>query len=238
MNRRTLMAFAALVLTLTTIATLGAPFGARPAQPAYAQGDVFPLPAPLYILTSDHVVLRVDPVGGGQSVVSPVDQPVTDFDIAPDGSWYVYRSNANNAVVVSSLAGVSGYVLEFDVSGPAQSSAAQTIAWSPDASRLAYIVPQGVRIAELGQGQYGEAVFSTIGGTFAELYWLDGQTIIASDANGSLTRISGTAGQWSLEAASGLPMRPQPVVPSYLTAAGRHAGQRDRHSGHSRRAGL
>ena len=220
MNRRTLTAFAALVLALIITAPLGVPSGVRLGQPAHAQGNVFPLPAPLYILTSDHSVLRVDPVGGGQTVVSPIDQPVTDFDIAPDGEWYVYRSNANNAVVVSSLSGMGGYVLEFDVNGPAQSSAAQTIAWSPDASRLAYIVAQGVRIAELGQGQYGEAVLSTIQGAFAELYWLDGQTIIASDAGGSLTRISGSAGQWTLDATSGLPMRPQPVVPSYLTAQG------------------
>lgn len=186
--------------------------------PAHAQEPVFPLPAPLYILTSEHVVLRVDPVTGGQTVVSPDAQPVIDFDIAPDGEWYAYRTSSNNGVIVTELSGQSGYVVEFGDSAP-PSSSAQTIAWSPDAARLAYIVPQGVRIAELGAGEYGDALFSTIQGRWTELYWDGIDSLIVSDEAGTTTRISGTSGQWTVEAAAAA-ARPQPRVPSYLSDQG------------------
>ena len=189
-----------------------------PVLPARAQDSVFPLPAPLYILTSEHVVLRVDPVTGGQTVVSPEDQPVTDFDIAPDGEWYAYRTSSNNGVVVTELDGQSGFVVEFGES-VSPSGPAQTIAWSPDAARLAYIVPQGVRIAELGAGEYGEALFSTIQGQWTELYWDGIDSLIVSDDAGVTTRISGTSGQWTVEAVA-MAARPQPRVPSYLSDQG------------------
>ncbi len=190
-----------------------------PVLPLHAQDSVFPLPAPLYILTSEHVVLRVDPATGGQTVISPEGQPITDFDIAPDGEWYAYRSSQNNAVVVTEIDGQSGFVVEFTDSALPPSGPAQTIAWSPDATRLAYILPQGVRIAELGAGDFGEMLASTIQGTWVELYWDGFDALIASDAAGNTTRISGTSGQWTVESVS-MAARPQPVVPSYLDTQG------------------
>ena len=55
---------------------------ARPVTLAHAQEGVFPLPAPLYILTSQHDLIYVDPANGGQTVISSPGQPVADFDIA------------------------------------------------------------------------------------------------------------------------------------------------------------
>jgi WD40 repeat protein len=193
---------------------------AAPRAPSHAQQTVFPLPAPLYILTSQHAVIRIDPATGGQTAISSAEQPVADFDISPDGAWTVYRTTANNAVVVSQIGGGSGYILEFGESALPQSSAAQTIAWSPDASVMAYIVPEGVRIAEPGAGEYGEALFSTIQGPWIELYWIDPHTLIASDQAGQTTRISGSYEHWSVEFASGVPARPQPPVPSFLSPQG------------------
>jgi WD40 repeat protein len=191
-----------------------------PHTPVQAQQPVFPLPAPLYILTSQHAVIRIDPANGSQAVISSAEQPVADFDISPDGGWYVYRSTANNAVVVSQIGDGSGYVVEFAGSTLPSSSAAQTIAWSPDASAIAYIVPEGVRIAEPGAGESGELLFSTIQGPWVELYWSDPHTLIASDQAGQTTRISGSYEHWSVEFASDVPARPQPPIPSFLSPQG------------------
>jgi hypothetical protein len=114
---------------------------------AFAQDTVFPLPADLYILTSDQMIVRVDATNGGQTIISPPDQPVTDFAIAPDGAWYIYRTSANNAVIVAQIDNISGFVLEFDVPMPLEPTG-QSIVWSPDASAVAYLVQGGVRIAE------------------------------------------------------------------------------------------
>lgn len=193
---------------------------AAPLAPSRAQQAVFPLPAPLYILTSQHAVIRIDPATGGQTAVSSIDQPVADFDISPDGEWYLYRTTANNAVVVSQFGTGNGYVVEFGESALPPSSAAQTIAWAPDASAMAYIVPEGVRIAQPGAGAFGELQLSTIQGPWIELYWVDPHTLIASDQAGQTTRISGSYEHWSVELVSGVPARPQPPVLSFLSAQG------------------
>ncbi len=203
----------AVVVSLAALATM-------PVALARAQEGAFPLPAPLYILTSQHELIYVDPANGGQTVISSPGQPIADFDIAPDGEWVVYRTPANNLVVVTQLTGNSGYVLEFSDAPPPDSSPAQTIAWSPDAARIAYTVPGGVRIAELGAGDYGAPLFSTVQGPWIELYWADSLTLIASDASGNATRISGTQDAWALAAAPDVAARPQPPVPSYLAAGG------------------
>ncbi len=207
------------LLRLALLLILAA-LGAMPSALARAQEGAFPLPAPLYILTSQQQIIYVDPANGGQTVISSPGQPIADFDIAPDGEWVVYRTPANNLVVVTQLRGQSGYVLEFSDDPPPDSGPAQTIAWSPDAARIAYLLPGGVRIAELGAGDYGEALFSTVQGPWIELYWADRATLIASDVSGKTTRISGTQGAWSLAAAPDAPARPQPPVPSYLATAG------------------
>lgn len=193
---------------------------AAPLAPARAQQAVFPLPAPLYILTSQHAVIRIDPATGGQTAISSNNQPVADFDISPDGEWYLYRTTANNAVVVSQIEGGSGYVVEFGESALPPSGPAQTIAWAPNAAAMAYIVPEGVRIAEPGAGAYGELQLSTVQGPWIELYWVDPHTLIASDQTGQTTRISGSYEHWSVEFVSGVPARPQPPVPSFLSAQG------------------
>jgi hypothetical protein len=186
---------------------------------ATAQDAAFPLPAPLYLLTSQHQVLHVDPQTGEQTVITPEGQRVLDFDIAPDGQWIVYRTT-DSMVIVSEMATGSGYVLEFDAPGPSTSGPAQTLAWSPDVTAIAYVVADGVRIAELGAGDYGAPLLSTIQGPWIEFYWVDATTIIASDLAGKTTRISGTRDQWTVEAVSGVDVRAQPSIPSYLTAEG------------------
>jgi hypothetical protein len=170
--------------------------------PAQAQDSVFPLPAPLYIVTSEGHLLRVDPENGSQEQISPEGQPVADFAISPDGAWYVYRTMSNSALVVSALNSSSGYVAEFDVSMPPDNAIpGQTIAWSPQASMIAYLVPDGVRIAALSAGDYGQPVFKTIlGSGWISLRWSAFNTLVVKTATGETTRITGQPDNWTVQA--------------------------------------
>ena len=143
-----------------------------PALAVLAQNAAFPLPAPLYILTSEGVVLAVDPETGGQTQISSDQQIVSDFSISPDGAWYAYRTEVNNAVIVSRIDGLGGFVLEFDVPPAPVLGRGQTITWTHDAAKLAYIVPDGVRIAQLGREELGDDAFRTIiGGPWVDVAW-------------------------------------------------------------------
>ncbi|MBN1565226.1 MAG: hypothetical protein JXA10_15380 [Anaerolineae bacterium] len=206
---------------LITVSIMGALLvGTSAALPAVtAQDAVFPLPAPLYMLDSAHTLLRIDPATGEQVAISSSTQPVADFAIAPDGEWYAYRT-LDSVLVISDFTTGSGYVLQFDVPAPSRSTA-QTISWSPDAARLAYIVSGGLRIANLGAGEYGESQFSDVSGAWTTFYWQDVRTVIARDEQGNTTRLSLDAnGAWFAEAAPGLPASVTPVIPSYLTPEG------------------
>src|SRR5690606_41269016 len=91
-------------LARLTLFLLAALLALAPAAPGRAQdASVYPLPADLYILTSENRLLRIDAETGEQTVVSPEGQPVAAFDISPDGGWYAYRTLDNQAVIVASL---------------------------------------------------------------------------------------------------------------------------------------
>lgn len=202
-------------LTLFALIALLAPLA-----PAFAQdASVFPLPADLYILTSEHRVLRIDATSGGQTPVSPEGQPVAAFQIAPGGGWYAYRTLDNQAVIVASLTAMSGFVLAFDQPLP-EGAGGQSIAWSPQGARLAYTVPEGVRVAELSSSGMGEVITTLVeGGPWAGVYWADASTVIATDPAGASARISAGPEAWRVEAIASAPERAAPVEAS-LTPEG------------------
>ncbi len=181
-----------LLCSLIMIALLAAPLAVR------AQGPVYPLPAPLYILTSEQRLIVIDPATGEQTLVSPVDQPVADFAIAPDGAWYVYRTSANGPlVIVSDRFSGSGYVLDFEAGLPPEDAAGPTIAWAEDAESIAYLVPGGARIALLSGGEMGSAVIETVaGGPWQDLAWLGPDAWVVKDAGGAVQLIGREAGGW------------------------------------------
>lgn len=183
-----------------------------PLTPAHAQDTpVYPLPADLFILTSEQRVLRIDATTGEQTAVSPEGQPVAAFDIAPGGGWYAYRTLDNQAVIVSSLNELSGFVVEFDQPLPA-GDAGQSIAWSPDGARLAYTVPEGVRVANLPSFGMGEPAVTTVqGGPWTDLYWIGDDALIAVGADGAKARISGGPDAWQVEPSSEPTARHLPV---------------------------
>lgn len=186
---------------------------------ADAQDAVYPLPAPLYILTSDYAVLRIDPQSGAQTIITSPNQQVLDFAIAPDGEWIAYRSLDSGSVVIGEIDGMSGYVLDFDSYGPA-SGTAQTIAWNADSSALAYLLPNAVRIAEFGKGEYGAPVFSNYAGTWTSTYWLEPGALVVIDETGNTTQLSGGNGSWTSAPAAAQPLRPPGPAQATLTPEG------------------
>lgn len=195
-----------------------------PALAVLAQDAAFPLPAPLYILTSEGVVLAVDPETGGQTQISSDQQIVSDFSISPDGAWYAYRTEVNNAVIVSRIDGLGGFVLEFDVPPAPVLGRGKTITWTHDAAKLAYIVPDGVRIAQLGREELGDDAFRTIiGGPWVDVAWEFRSTsaLIVWDEAGQQTRIAqGTDGRWQIDTLAGEPDVAQETVPARLELDG------------------
>ena len=194
------------------------------ARAAFAQDAPFPLPAPLYILTSEGVVLAVDPETGGQTQISSDQQSVSDFAISPDGAWYAYRTGANNALIVSRIDGTGGFVLEFDAPPAPATGQGRTIAWSYDAARLAYIVPDGVRIAQLGREELGDGAFRTIfGGPWVDVAWefRSAAALIVRDEAGQATRIvQSEDGRWQVETLREVLARAQEAVPARLGPEG------------------
>ncbi len=196
-----------IIILLSLVLTLAGPgIGAL-----HAQADGFPLPADLYILTSEGHVIRVDRQHGGQSLIAPNERRITDFAIALDGAWYALRTQDNAMVLVSAIDRGSGYVLEFDAAPPPDPGA--TMAWAPDVSALAYAVADGVHIAAPGSGPYGEPAIDTVaGGPWTTLYWTGPDTLIAQDAAGNATRITHQDGAWRRAALADAPPQPAPVA--------------------------
>jgi dipeptidyl aminopeptidase/acylaminoacyl peptidase len=189
--------------------------------PIPAQGQES-LPADLYILTSDQRILRIDSITGEQQVISPDGQPVTDFDIAPDGMWYAYRTSTNAAVIISEMGTGNGFVAQFEIPPPPDNASGPTMAWAPDASALAYLVPQGVRIEVFNASEYGDEFMHPLiqGSGWTEIYWSDSTTLIATSAAGPAVQIVRREdGGWDLNQASDIPLRSN-AVPATLTDQG------------------
>jgi hypothetical protein len=180
------------LISLILIALLAAPL------PARAQEPVFPLPAPLYILTSEQQLIAINPVTGEQTTVSPVGQPVADFAISPDGAWYVYRTPANGPLtIVSDRMSGSGYVLDFEAGLPPEGATGPTIAWAEDVAMIAYLVPEGVRIARLSGSDSMADIQTVPGGPWDSVTWAGPDTWAVTGSSGGLRAFKWENERWT-----------------------------------------
>jgi dipeptidyl aminopeptidase/acylaminoacyl peptidase len=155
-----------------------------------AQGQNIPLPADLFILTDDAQVMRIGAGGSFATQVTPTDQRVVDFAVAPDGQWIAYRTagNADGTVApflaMTSIEGQSGQILEFETAGqPPITGRGQTLAWSPDATAIAYTTDAGLRVYLDGMGEAGAPAYVDLqGGPFINLIWSPGSGYLAAEA--------------------------------------------------------
>ncbi len=174
-------------------------------SPAAAQSQTT-LPADLFVLNEQGQVLRIAASGGFAATVTPPDQQVIDFGIAPDGQWIAYRSApetpAGVFLAVVSVDGLSGQLMEFETAGqPPITGRGQTLAWSPDAAAIAYTTATGVRFYLAGLGEFGAPLFVDMaGGPFLNLAWSPGGSYLAAEAENDTWLIYRRQGDGVVEA--------------------------------------
>lgn len=112
--------------------------------PMLAQ-DAVDLPAALYVLLNEGRIQRYGQGAEGISLVTPEDEFIVDFGVAPNGSWLAYRTETDLILRDirddSSLSVASG-----DAGAPPVRGRGETIAWSPDGDALAVTTDYGARV--------------------------------------------------------------------------------------------
>jgi WD40 repeat protein len=113
--------------------------------PLHAQ-DGLNLPAELYVLLNSGIVERYSIGAAGVQTVTPPDEFVLDFRVAPDNNWVAYRTLEGLYLrdmyapdTVRQLEGVSA-------SAPDLRGRGDTVAWSRGADALAYTTLAGGRV--------------------------------------------------------------------------------------------
>lgn len=134
----------------------------------------WPLAADLFYLNDAGQVWR-QPLTGGDgtaAAVTPLDQTVVDFDVAPGGGWLLYR--ADDAVAIASVDGNQGQLLAWGLEPVDWASPAglHTVAWAPDAAHLAYATVAGFEVVMPGAGAGGDPLtYQVEEGAVSGLSW-------------------------------------------------------------------
>ncbi len=168
---------------------------AGPARgPALAQEQELPLPADLFVLTESNQVMHISRGSSFAAAITPPEQGVVDFGVAPDGQWIAYRTATGEDgatrpfLAVTAVDGLSGQVVEFEEADqPPITGRGRTLAWSPDGTAIAYTTGAGLRLYLAGVGEEGAAVFQDLaGGPFLNLLWSPGGGYLAAEAEGNV----------------------------------------------------
>src|SRR5712692_540887 len=114
--------------------------------PTAAHADDPALPAPLCALSNTQV-LCYDEQTAAPRPLTPTGQHVTDFGIAPDGNWLVYR--ATGVVTITAIYGATATLTVDTAAAPPADlgTTAATLVWSPDGLVIAYVTADGLRVA-------------------------------------------------------------------------------------------
>jgi len=104
--------------------------------PMQAQ-DGLNLPTELYILLNDGQVEQYGLGVSGRTIVTPEDEFVLDFRVAPDGNWIAYRTQTGLYMrhMYENLDPIALPVA--DVGVPYKRGQGETIAWTPDSTAIA-----------------------------------------------------------------------------------------------------
>ncbi len=156
-----------------------------PTEPPPMQ--VWPLAADLFYLTDSGQIWR-QPMLGDDTLAGAVTRPdlsVQDFAVAPGGDWLIYRADEHVGVI--SLDGRQGQIVAQGVSLPVETAYRKTVAWSPDATKLAYITADGFQVLIPGAGQSFEPlIYAVPEQLLTSLSWsADSQWLLAWRADGS-----------------------------------------------------
>lgn len=146
--------------------------------PIQAQ-DALNLPSELYILANDGRVQRFGLGSEGVSTITPEDEFVLDFRVAPDANWLVYRTQTG--LFLSNIFDetiIPRQIEDERASVPLIRGQGETIAWSPDSSVLAYTTEYGGRIHFFGDNSFIDLTTPDL----LNLLWSPDGTFLAAEA--------------------------------------------------------
>ncbi|MBE0689957.1 MAG: hypothetical protein IH587_07525, partial [Anaerolineae bacterium] len=146
------------------------------AMPLAAQ-DALNLPADLYVLINTGIIQRYGLGDEGVSQVTPENEFVVDFGLAPNGDLIAYRTESS--ISIMSMSGASeSRVIERQADVPPYRGLGETIAWSPDQRAVAYTTTYGARVYhDLGE----VAAYSDLQeGLFVDLSWSPSSQYLAA----------------------------------------------------------
>ena len=155
----------------------------------------FPLSADLFYLNDAGQVWRQPLLGDASaaSLVTRLDLTVIDFAVAPGGRWLIYRTR--DEVAITSADGLNVQFIAEKVGVPELAPHGQSVTWSRDASKMAFVTETGFQVFIPGAGEEFEPlIFDVPESALADLRW-------SPDARWLLVgRLDGTAALYSAEA--------------------------------------
>lgn len=146
--------------------------------PIQAQ-DALNLPSELYILANDGRVQRFGLGSEGVSTITPEDEFVLDFRVAPDANWLAYRTQSG--MFMSNIFDDSLAVRQIEderASLPLIRGRGETIAWSNDSSVLAYTTEYGGRVHFFADNTFADLTTPDL----MNLIWSPNGTFLATEA--------------------------------------------------------
>ncbi len=148
---------------------------------------VWPLGAHLFYLNNAGQVWRQPLLGDetAAAAVTPLEQEVLDFAVAPGGEWLMYRTD--EFIGISAVNGQGGQIIAWPAANPLSDARQRTLAWSPDSSKVAYTTPSGFEVYVPGTGPEAIPFISPIPETpLRELAWSpNGQWLLVWREDGS-----------------------------------------------------
>jgi hypothetical protein len=110
-----------------------------------AQDDGLNLPTELYVLQNSGVVERYGIGAAGITIITPDDEFVLDFAIAPDDNTLAYRTE--QGLWLKAMFGTESTLVEPDTASlPFMRGRGETLLWTADAEALAYTTLFGARV--------------------------------------------------------------------------------------------
>jgi hypothetical protein len=115
------------------------------AQFIFAQDEGLNLPTELYVLENDGIVTRYGLGTAGITDVTPADEIVLDFAVAPDGNHIAYRTE--QGLTLKEIFSDTAVSIEAETASvPPIRGQGDTLIWTDDGTALAYTTLYGARV--------------------------------------------------------------------------------------------
>jgi Tol biopolymer transport system component len=143
---------------------------------ARAQLDALDLPTALYVLTNSGQVQRIGTGTEGLATVTPEEEFVLDFAVAPDDQWLAYRTEAG-LYLTRMFAEAAPELLDPAADIPPFRGRGDSLAWSPDGDAVLASTPTGGRLTLINSDTV--TTFDLREGGLVQVSWSAGGSFLA-----------------------------------------------------------